>query len=127
MLSSSFFQALTDDQADIRTPDEVELVARLLGCDKEELTQALLTTKITVAKDTVTKFKSKFKAQDDTDALSKYLYGKMFDFLLVRINKTLAPLMGAASQSFIGVLDIFGFEVFQTNRFEQLCKRKSVV
>jgi myosin-5 len=61
------------------------------------------------------------QAQDGCDALVKFLYGKLFDFLLRRINKTLAPVIGSAAvNGFIGVLDIFGFESFSVNRFEQV-------
>ncbi|GMI10076.1 hypothetical protein TrRE_jg7792, partial [Triparma retinervis] len=54
------------------------------------------------------------------DALAKALYGKMFDWLVVRVNDILnKPSPGPTSH--IGVLDIFGFEVFKHNSFEQLC------
>jgi myosin heavy subunit len=41
----------------------------------------------------------------------------MFDWLVQRINSSVQGARG----SFIGVLDIFGFEIFQRNSFEQLC------
>ncbi len=54
------------------------------------------------------------------------LYGEMFNWLILKINQALMAKMGGASSSkekhlTIGVLDIFGFESFQTNSFEQLC------
>jgi myosin heavy subunit len=58
------------------------------------------------------------KALDQRDSLSKYLYGKIFDYIIHCVNSSLYR--GKPGLS-IGVLDIFGFEVFQLNSFEQLC------
>merc|ERR1712038_1121987 len=52
-------------------------------------------------------------------ALVKSLYSRMFDWLVVRLNKTLD--VKAKRQYFVGVLDIAGFEIFEFNTFEQLC------
>ena len=58
------------------------------------------------------------KACDQRDAFAKHIYGKIFDFIVMRVNNVLYR--GKSGRS-IGVLDIFGFEVFQKNSFEQLC------
>ena len=50
-------------------------------------------------------------------ALAKSIYGKLFDWLVKHINSATAGKKGR----FIGVLDIFGFEIFERNSFEQLC------
>eukprot|EP00301_Raphidiophrys_heterophryoidea_P005017 c12143_g1_i1.p1 GENE.c12143_g1_i1~~c12143_g1_i1.p1 ORF type:complete len:1493 (+),score=327.31 c12143_g1_i1:156-4634(+) len=55
------------------------------------------------------------------DALAKAIYNRLFDWLVVRINKSLIEGGEKPGELFIGVLDIFGFETFQTNGFEQLC------
>lgn len=44
----------------------------------------------------------------------------MFDWLVGRINQTLAPPESHRRLKFIGVLDIFGFEIFESNSFEQV-------
>ena len=59
-----------------------------------------------------------FTATDQRDALAKYVYGKIFDYIVSTVNKSL--FRGKPGLS-IGVLDIFGFEVFKLNSFEQLC------
>eukprot|EP01130_Rhizamoeba_saxonica_P002404 TRINITY_DN12207_c0_g1_i1.p1 TRINITY_DN12207_c0_g1~~TRINITY_DN12207_c0_g1_i1.p1 ORF type:complete len:1112 (-),score=281.88 TRINITY_DN12207_c0_g1_i1:48-3341(-) len=53
------------------------------------------------------------------DAISKIIYDRIFDFLVMKVNAALAQ--GSNSKSCIGVLDIYGFEVFDVNSFEQLC------
>jgi myosin heavy subunit len=47
------------------------------------------------------------------------VYEKLFHWLVARINKSLAP--NGKQSNFIGILDIFGFEIFKQNSFEQLC------
>ena len=60
----------------------------------------------------------KVEAEYSRDTLSKALYSKLFDWLVRRINKSLLTV--AETRAFIGVLDIFGFEDFEKNSFEQV-------
>lgn len=53
------------------------------------------------------------------DSLAVHLYSHLFQWVVARINHTLSP--AHHSPVSIGVLDIYGFEVFKENRFEQLC------
>lgn len=53
------------------------------------------------------------KTADARDALSKTIYGKIFDWIVGQVNMMLAP--SRDSDFFIGVLDIFGFEIFPKN------------
>ncbi|CAN9128242.1 unnamed protein product [Alternaria alternata] len=53
------------------------------------------------------------------DALSKGIYFNLFDWIVERVNVSLKA-RGATAQS-IGILDIYGFEIFEKNSFEQLC------
>lgn len=59
------------------------------------------------------------QAIENRDALAKYVYEKLFLWLVGRINTALAP--SDTQKNFIGILDIFGFEIFKKNSFEQLC------
>eukprot|EP01111_Echinosteliopsis_oligospora_P014912 TRINITY_DN5735_c1_g1_i3.p1 TRINITY_DN5735_c1_g1~~TRINITY_DN5735_c1_g1_i3.p1 ORF type:complete len:1071 (+),score=360.39 TRINITY_DN5735_c1_g1_i3:181-3393(+) len=54
------------------------------------------------------------------DALAKSIYDRMFSWLVVRVNTAL-QLHKAPFQNVIGILDIFGFEIFEKNGFEQFC------
>ena len=53
------------------------------------------------------------------DALAKAVYDKLFDWIVQRVNASMAS-RGQVSNT-IGILDIYGFEIFDTNSFEQLC------
>jgi myosin heavy subunit len=62
------------------------------------------------------------KAQEARDALVKALYGNLFQAIIDEINKSLQRSQTAEGHAnIIGVLDIFGFESFEKNSFEQLC------
>eukprot|EP00485_Elphidium_margaritaceum_P007561 CAMPEP_0202691960 /NCGR_PEP_ID=MMETSP1385-20130828/6494_1 /ASSEMBLY_ACC=CAM_ASM_000861 /TAXON_ID=933848 /ORGANISM="Elphidium margaritaceum" /LENGTH=1474 /DNA_ID=CAMNT_0049347425 /DNA_START=27 /DNA_END=4451 /DNA_ORIENTATION=+ len=58
-------------------------------------------------------------AHDQRASLIKFVYSKLFDWLVIQINKSMEP--KAAVYKSIGLLDIFGFEIFQRNSLEQLC------
>jgi len=59
-------------------------------------------------------------AQNQTLALIKDIYHHLFMWCVSKVDKKLGDQSGA-SDRFIGILDIFGFEIFETNSFEQLC------
>ncbi|KOO34099.1 myosin type-2 heavy chain 2, partial [Chrysochromulina tobinii] len=61
------------------------------------------------------------QARDSRAALTKAVYGRLFAWLVSRCNERLVVAEPAAVAASIGVLDIFGFECFQINSFEQLC------
>ncbi|CAL8354699.1 unnamed protein product [Arctogadus glacialis] len=58
------------------------------------------------------------QASFSRDALSKALYSRLFDFLVDAINKAIQK---DQDEFNMGVLDIYGFEIFQINGFEQFC------
>jgi myosin-5 len=58
-------------------------------------------------------------ARASRDAMAKGIYGKLFDWLVQHVSKCLHRV--PSDTRTIGILDIFGFEVFETNLFEQLC------
>ena len=53
------------------------------------------------------------------DALAKGIYFNLFDWIVIRTNKSLQT--KAKVETTIGILDIYGFEIFESNSFEQLC------
>ena len=63
------------------------------------------------------------QAVDACDALAKSIYSRMFEWIVARVNDATKAKssLKKRNQKFIGVLDIFGFEIFENNSFEQLC------
>ena len=61
------------------------------------------------------------KAAEVRDATSKAIYDRLFKWIVRRINASAGPENIDLSRRFIGLLDIFGFEVFEKNGFDQLC------
>jgi myosin heavy subunit len=59
------------------------------------------------------------QASGSRDALAKAIYEKLFSWIVSMVNDSLAS--HKPSSAFIGILDIFGFEIFTINSFEQLC------
>eukprot|EP01043_Picozoa_sp_COSAG02_P020767 COSAG02_NODE_1032_length_15073_cov_6.097970_5_plen_1742_part_00 len=99
----------------------VATAAVLLGVDAAALTQGL-TTKTIQTRGEV--FNSPLSVQDSVysrDALAKAAYSRLFDWLVTRIDENLQIGMKDQVQQMIGVLDIYGFEFFEINSFEQLC------
>lgn len=85
-----------------------------------DFTRSLLKPKLKVGRDFVTKAQNKEQVEFAVEAIAKAIYERMFKWIVQRINKSLdrSKRQGA---SFIGILDIAGFEIFGLNSFEQLC------
>ncbi|KAK4479695.1 hypothetical protein RD792_015225 [Penstemon davidsonii] len=97
-------------------------VATLIGCNIEELKLALSSRKMRVGKrnDTIIQKLTLAQAIDTRDALAKSIYSCLFDWLVEQINKSLAVGKRRTGRS-ISILDIYGFESFERNSFEQFC------
>jgi myosin heavy subunit len=114
-----------DEEARITNPAVLDTVAELLQFPSGEMMKVPLTSrKIGTGEEVYVKYKPK-QAADARDALAKALYGNLFIWLISKINISLMDGLGdgtdASSQKIIGVLDIFGFESFEVNTFEQMC------
>ena len=98
----------------------IGLAALLLGLEEEAFTFSLTEKRLQMgSRGSVVSVKlNPMQAVDSKDTLSKALYSNMFDWVIRRINETLKTKESPFS---IGILDIFGFEVFEVNSFEQLC------
>lgn len=59
------------------------------------------------------------------DALAKAVYERTFQWIVSKINEKLAT-KSPGKKLLIGVLDIYGFEVFDNNSFEQFCMNKKI-
>jgi len=113
------FQGKDEVSVSSKSTKTIATVARLLGFDNNKLVQALTVRSITVRNQTTVVPLKMAEAIDGRDALAKALYSNLFSWLVQSINKTLSAPKGAARLQ-IGILDIFGFEHFKVNSFEQL-------
>ncbi|GAN08510.1 conserved hypothetical protein [Mucor ambiguus] len=109
------------DRADIKDFAAVERTCHLLGISAEEFKKCLLSPRIKAGRDWVTQAKSPAQVVASIDALAKTLYERNFAYLIERINKAIDGYKSKDKLGFIGVLDIAGFEIFESNSFEQLC------
>jgi len=114
-----FKQRPREEQAEADGTQDAEKVAFLLGVNCQDMLKCLLTPRVKVGTEFVTKGQSKDQVVYAVAALSKAIYDRMFKWLVARVNKTLDT--KNKRQYFIGVLDIAGFEIFEYNTFEQLC------
>ncbi|KAI4538021.1 hypothetical protein MG293_011424 [Ovis ammon polii] len=98
--------------------------ASLLCIQVDELQEALTSHCVVTRGETIIRPNTVEKATDVRDAMAKTLYGRLFSWIVNRINSLLkheASPSGNGDELSIGILDIFGFENFKKNSFEQLC------
>eukprot|EP00977_Amphora_coffeiformis_P007254 scaffold1573_cov173-Amphora_coffeaeformis.AAC.11 len=108
----------------------LQKACELLGVEEAAVEEAILTKRLVVNGKTIKKSQSVGLAADKRDALAKMTYSNLFLWLVQCINETLQQNTVATAKDqqvaaghqigFIGVLDIYGFECFETNGFEQL-------
>uniref|UniRef100_A0A671QS51 Unconventional myosin-IXa-like n=1 Tax=Sinocyclocheilus anshuiensis TaxID=1608454 RepID=A0A671QS51_9TELE len=113
-----------DDSIDICNPEVLPVVSELLEVKEEMLIEALTTRKtVTVGEKLIVPYKLA-EAGTVRDSMAKSLYSALFDWIVFRINHALLnqrDLEESAKILSIGVLDIFGFEDYENNSFEQFC------
>ncbi|XP_029697392.1 unconventional myosin-Va-like [Takifugu rubripes] len=110
----------SDDQSRI-PPGDVHLMAfcELTGVSCDDMAHWLCHAKLKTTTDTYVKCVSRSGAVSSRDALLKHVYTRLFGRIVDSINEALRS--SVKQQSFIGVLDIYGFEIFHVNSFEQFC------
>lgn len=104
----------------VSSDDNLVKVATQLGVDKDALKEALVKMTSTTKGEKVERHFKQFQAEDGRDALAKAIYEYAFSWIFKRCNGLLGPAKVNANDKYIGILDIFGFETFDTNSFEQL-------
>merc|ERR1719208_143408 len=115
-----FKQERNTDQATLPDNTVAQKVAHLLGIQVTDLTKAFLKPRIKVGRDYVTKAQTKEQVEFAIEAIAKATYERLFKWIVTRINRSLDRTKRQGA-SFIGILDIAGFEIFDLNSFEQLC------
>uniref|UniRef100_A0A8D3BSW1 non-specific serine/threonine protein kinase n=1 Tax=Scophthalmus maximus TaxID=52904 RepID=A0A8D3BSW1_SCOMX len=120
------------DKSNISNISVLENVSSLLRIRSDELQEALTSHCVVARGETIVRPNTVEKAAEVRDAMGKALYGRLFSWIVNRINSLLRPdkrmysilLLTSREDDKglnIGILDIFGFENFKRNSFEQLC------
>lgn len=97
----------------------LNLFSDILKLNVDDLQKWLIHKQIESMNDTVLIPINLSTSEAARDALAKHIYAKLFQYIVNVINKSLVS--GKKQNCFIGVLDIYGFETFETNSFEQFC------
>ncbi|XP_041082885.1 unconventional myosin-Vc-like isoform X2 [Polyodon spathula] len=113
-------KGISDDRSSVNLSDKhLAVFCGLLNISPDGVSRWLCNRKIITASETVVKPMPKLRAINARDALAKQIYAHLFNCIIDRINKSLQ--FPGKKHTFIGVLDIYGFETFETNSFEQFC------
>ncbi|KAM9369032.1 unconventional myosin-Vb-like [Phaethornis superciliosus] len=108
------------DSCFVEAADEaLGLFCTLLGVEPLQVTRWLCHRKLVTAGETFLKPLSRQQAVESRDALAKYMYGQVFRWMVSKVNQALRSREGHCTS--IGILDIYGFEMFELNSFEQFC------
>ncbi|CAL8283133.1 unnamed protein product [Merluccius merluccius] len=109
----------------IENPKVVSVIGDLLSTKHDNVEKALLYRTVATGRDVIDKQHTAQEASYGRDALAKAMYERLFCWIVGRINDIIevknydARVHG--KNTVIGVLDIYGFEIFQNNSFEQFC------
>uniref|UniRef100_A0A7S3YTA7 Uncharacterized protein n=1 Tax=Lotharella globosa TaxID=91324 RepID=A0A7S3YTA7_9EUKA len=117
------FQSTGDRKCAVKSGASLGNVAEMFGLDVKHLQKAI-TTRVFKSRgsEDIDIPLGKDEARSVTDALGKFVYEKLFDWLVRKVNEITKDTRNKGKKPVsIGVLDIFGFEIFKTNSFEQLC------
>ncbi|KAK3104099.1 hypothetical protein FSP39_024410 [Pinctada imbricata] len=113
------------DMAGITDKTLLGNIAKLLSVTDEELTKALCCRVIAAGGQVVEKQLTTKEAEYARNAFAKAMYDRMFSWIVGRINEAIDPKASGINyigkNTVIGVLDIYGFEIFDNNSFEQFC------
>lgn len=111
----------SDNKAHVVDLAPLHRVAKLLGVDSNDLCEALTSNSVVTRGETIMRRNTLDEARQTRDSMAKALYSRLFDHIVNQINTLLVyNRQNPLEQLSIGLLDIFGFENFGKNNFEQL-------
>ncbi|CAB3399738.1 unnamed protein product [Caenorhabditis bovis] len=108
------------ESVDVADPAILVRIAKLLQLREGDLLQAITTKSLVTREERVISRLNGQQAVDARDALAKAIYGRLFIYIVRRVNDAIYK-PSQTRRTSIGILDIFGFENFDSNSFEQLC------
>uniref|UniRef100_A0A8C4XTE8 Myosin VB n=1 Tax=Falco tinnunculus TaxID=100819 RepID=A0A8C4XTE8_FALTI len=108
------------DACSISSEDEhLNKFCSLLGVECSQMQHWLCHYKLVTMAETYVKSMSVQQVVNARNALAKHIYAQLFSWIVQHVNKAMHTTV--KQHSFIGVLDIYGFETFEVNSFEQFC------
>ncbi|XP_069361962.1 myosin-IIIb-like isoform X2 [Maniola hyperantus] len=110
-----------DNRATIIDTAPLHRASCLLGVETSDLRECLTSSSVVTKGETIARYTSPAEAAVARDATARGIYARAFDRIVERINALLSQNRPQSDQLSIGILDIFGFENFARNSFEQLC------
>ncbi|XP_010416021.1 PREDICTED: myosin-13 isoform X2 [Camelina sativa] len=113
---------VTGEEPDSSVPKDkthLKIAAELFMCDEQALEDSLCKREMVTPEETISRCLVPNDAALSRDALAKFVYARLFDWIVNKINNSIGQ--DPDSRNMIGVLDIYGFESFKTNSFEQFC------
>ncbi|KAJ3117103.1 Myosin type-2 heavy chain 1 [Phlyctochytrium bullatum] len=112
----------TREEAQIADDDPaLNFATTLLGLSKSEFRKWIVKKQIITRSEKITTNLNQYQAVVGRDSIAKYIYSMLFDWLVKVVNNNLTREASEENLTFIGVLDIYGFEHFKKNSFEQFC------
>jgi len=106
------------DIAVVEKQEVLEQAAKCIGVGAENLRKVMCEKETTIMGETIVVQRNATAARYARNAIGKEMYGRLFDWIIEQANVALQE--GAKELPYVGVLDIFGFETFKKNDFEQL-------
>ncbi|XP_027020171.1 unconventional myosin-Ib isoform X2 [Tachysurus fulvidraco] len=106
------------DESRVKDKNDLKEMCELLGIDQSVLERAFSFRTVEAKMEKVSTTLNVAQAYYARDALAKNLYSRMFSWLVNRINESIKA-QTKARKKVMGVLDIYGFEIFEDNSFEQ--------
>ncbi|XP_045545889.1 unconventional myosin-Ih isoform X2 [Salmo salar] len=119
-LGNAMFVADSQGYATLNNSPEIHWLSKLLGIPAQVIQVGLTHRKIEARSEEVLSPFTVDQAVYAKDALAKAIYGRTFTWLVNELNESLAN-KDSSRKTVIGLLDIYGFEVFSVNSFEQFC------
>jgi myosin-3 len=111
-----------EDISRVSNMGKLETMCEQVGANSEFLAKGLSSLSTVTRGETIVKAYKEYEAGGVRDSMAKALYGRAFSWVVKRVNSLLGPPTPKQrpTDKSISILDIFGFESFEKNQFEQL-------
>lgn len=120
-LGNLSFAEGAEGEATVTSREDLFLLSTMMGIDMTEIEHSIVTRRIVTGCEHIEVPHTVEQAKDACDALAKALYAQIFSSVVSHVNQQSAVPGFESDYSTISLVDIFGFESFETNGFEQLC------